>query len=57
MREDDRAESVRVRMEAYQQSTAPLTDYFDRQGLLIDVNARGSPEEIFGRTLKLLEAR
>jgi adenylate kinase len=44
-------------MEAYQRSTAPLTDYFHRQGLLIDVDARGSPEEIFERTLQLLEAR
>jgi adenylate kinase len=53
-REDDRPEAVRVRMEAYQCSTAPLTDYFRKQGLLIEVDAHGSPEEIFQRTLKLL---
>jgi adenylate kinase len=55
-REDDRPESVRVRMEAYQQSTAPLTDHFRRQGLLIEVDAHGTPEEICERTLKLLAA-
>ncbi len=53
-REDDRAESVRVRMAAYQRSTAPLTDYFHRQGLLINVDAHGTPEEIVEKTLKRL---
>ncbi len=55
-REDDRPESVRVRMQAYQRSTAPLTDYFRRQGLLIEVDAHGSPEEILERTRRQLEA-
>ena len=40
-REDDRPESVRVRMEAYDRSTAPLTDYFRKQGLLVQVDAHG----------------
>jgi adenylate kinase len=56
-REDDRPESVQVRMEAYAQSTAPLTDYFQRLGLLITVPAEGSPKTIFQRTLQTLEAR
>ena len=56
-REDDRPESVKVRMEAYAQSTAPLTDYFQRLGLLITVPAEGAPESIFQRTLQTLEAR
>ena len=45
-REDDRPESVRVRMDAYQRSTAPLTDYFRRQGLLIEVDAHGEAVDI-----------
>ena len=55
-REDDRPESVRVRMEAYARSTAPLTDYFQKKGLLVQVDAHGAPEEIFQRTLHLLGA-
>jgi adenylate kinase len=55
-REDDQPESVRVRMEAYQRSTAPLTDYFKKQGLLVQVDAHGSPEEIFQRSLRMLGA-
>jgi adenylate kinase len=53
-REDDRPESVRVRMDAYQKSTAPLADFYRRRQLLISISAEGSPEEIFGRTLKAL---
>ncbi len=55
-REDDRPEAVRVRMEAYQRSTSPLTDYFRKKGLLVEVDAHGAPEEIFQRTLGLLKA-
>jgi adenylate kinase len=56
-REDDRPEAVRVRMEAYERSTAPLIEYYRRRGLLISINADGTPEEIFQRTLNALEAR
>jgi len=57
LREDDRPEAVKVRMEAYHRSTAPLADYYGRKGLLLAVPADGAPEEIYGRTLKALEAR
>jgi adenylate kinase len=55
-REDDRPESIRVRMEAYERSTAPLADYYRRQNLLVSIAAEGSPEEIFQRTLQALKA-
>ena len=56
-REDDRPESVRVRMAAYDRSTAPLTAYFQKKGLLVQVDAHGSPEEIFQRTLSFLDSQ
>ncbi len=56
-REDDRPESVRVRMAAYEKSTAPLAGYYGARGLLVPVSAEGTPEEVFGRTLSSLEAR
>jgi adenylate kinase len=56
-REDDRPESIRVRLEAYQQSTAPLTDYYRKLDLLIPISATGSPEEIFQRSLAALKAK
>jgi adenylate kinase len=56
-REDDRPESVKVRMEVYEQSTAPLTQFYGKLGLLLPVPATGSPDEICNRTLTALEAR
>jgi len=54
-REDDRPESVRVRMEAYERSTAPLADFYRQRKLLLPISADGSPEEIFTRTLDALK--
>lgn len=53
-REDDRPESVRVRMEVYEKSTAPLAEFYRRKGLLIPVSAEGTPEEIFERSVRAL---
>jgi len=56
-REDDRPESVAVRLETYQRSTAPLIDFYRRRGLLINVVATGSPQSVFERTIAALEVR
>ena len=56
-REDDRPEAISVRLEAYQNSTAPLIQFYQKLGLLIPVVAAGSPEEIFERTIAALPAR
>ena len=55
-REDDRPESVKVRMAAYESSTAPLADYYRKQNLLVRVSAEGAPEDIYQRTVKMLDA-
>jgi adenylate kinase len=54
-REDDRPEAVRVRMEAYEKSTAPLADFYRRRNLLVSISAEGSPEEILNRTVQSLQ--
>jgi adenylate kinase len=56
-REDDRPESVRVRMAAYETSTAPLAQFYRARGLLVPVSADGGPEEILKRTLKRLKTK
>ena len=56
-REDDRPESITVRMAAYEKSTAPLIEFYGRLGLLLPVVADGSPEQILERTLVDLEKR
>jgi adenylate kinase len=55
-REDDRPESIRVRMSAYQESTRPLIDYYERAGRLLIITAAGSPADILERSLDALNA-
>jgi adenylate kinase len=50
-REDDRPDSIRVRMAAYETSTAPLVEFYRERDLLLPIRAEGSPETIFERTL------
>ena len=50
-REDDRPESITVRMKAYEDSTAPLVDYYAKAGCLINISADGTPEEVFARCM------
>jgi adenylate kinase len=56
-REDDRPESIRVRMAAYERSTMPLFAFYTARKQLVSVSAEGAPEEIFQRTLSLLAAK
>ncbi len=54
-REDDRPESIKVRLDAYRQSTAPLITFYQRMGLLVQVPADGSAAEVFERTISQLK--
>jgi adenylate kinase len=56
-REDDRPESVKVRMAAYEASTALLASYYRKRHLLVSVPAEGSPEDIYKLTMKTLDVR
>ncbi len=37
-REDDTLESVKNRLEIYESKTKPLLDYYDKQGILYNIN-------------------
>ena len=56
-REDDRPEAIRVRMQAYEISTAPLAAFYRDRDLFISIPAEETPEEIFARTLHALNSR
>lgn len=56
-REDDRPESIEMRLEVYDRSTAPLIEFYKDLGLLTSVEATGTPDEICARTLAALQAR
>ena len=53
-RDDDRPESVRVRMEVYEAETRPLIDFYEPRGKLLRVPAMGTPTEICERAMQLL---
>jgi adenylate kinase len=53
-REDDRPESITVRMRAHQSATRPLADFYNRRGLLVSISADGLPEVINQRTMYAL---
>ena len=56
-REDDRPESITVRMAVYERSTAPLIEFYKALGLLVSVAATGSPDDIYARTIAALRPR
>ena len=56
-REDDQPESISVRLQVYERSTAPLVQFYGNLGLLTPVVAKGSPAEILERTMEQLRAR
>ena len=55
-REDDRPESIKVRLDAYDRSGAPLIDFYKKLGVLLTVPATGSPEALCDRTIAALIA-
>ncbi len=48
-RTDDKAEAIGTRLKVYTESTAPLKDYYQRQGKLVDIDGQGEVESIFSR--------
>jgi adenylate kinase len=48
-RADDKEETIRNRLQVYQQQTAPLIDYYAGRGLLRIVAADGAVDEVYGR--------
>lgn len=54
-RADDNEESVRNRMKVYRDETAPLVAYYRDQGLLAEVDALGSVDEVQERIAKVLQ--
>ena len=48
-RADDNAETVRSRLEAYREQTAPILPYYEAKGSLQAVDGMGSIDDVFGR--------
>jgi len=51
LREDDRPTVVKARLDVYAAQTAPLIEYFGSRGLLVSIDASGSPQQVISRTM------
>ena len=54
-RADDNAETVRSRLKAYREQTAPILPYYEKRGSLDTINGIGSMEEVFDRIKEIVE--
>jgi adenylate kinase len=54
-REDDREETVRKRLEEYQDKTEPLIDYYSGEGLLRDIDGSAGMKEVLGSIRAAIE--
>lgn len=53
-REDDKAEVIQTRLDAYEQSTKPLKAFYQDSGQLVAVDGTGTANEVFARVEKEL---
>jgi len=51
-REDDKPEAVRPRIEIYLEKTVPVLDHYDVEGLVSEIDGRGTIEEISRQVLE-----
>ncbi|MBB1494293.1 adenylate kinase [Propioniciclava sp. MC1595] len=56
-RADDNEESIRHRIEVYHAQTAPLLDVYHDRGLLVEVDAEGTVDEVRERITGSLDAK
>jgi len=55
-RDDDKEEVIARRLEVYNEQTAPIIDFYRREGLLVTIPAMGPVDEITQRAITALNA-
>ena len=55
-RADDNLETVKNRLDVYHNQTAPLRDYYQKQGLYRAIEGLGAIDDIFGRICAVIDA-
>jgi adenylate kinase len=53
-RDDDREETIRHRIDVYQQQTSPLIAFYADEGILLGIDATGPVEEVTERAMNAL---
>ena len=54
---DDAPDVVQGRLRVYEAQTAPVLEHYRGRGLLVDVDGRGTPDEVEGRIVEAVERR
>ncbi|OYV03534.1 adenylate kinase [candidate division bacterium WOR-3 4484_18] len=54
-REDDREDVIRKRLDVYYRETVPLVEYYRRNGLLEEIDATGTIDEVFAQIREKIE--
>ncbi len=54
IRDDDRPQTVRNRLEVYRKKTQALVDYYEKRGLLVRVDGNGDLEQVANRVLQAM---
>jgi adenylate kinase len=55
LRDDDKPETVKKRLDVYHKQTQPLIDYYQKDGVLVKVDGTQEIDTIFSQIQKLLE--
>ena len=55
-RADDQPEAIHTRLRLYAERTAPVIGYYQSQNLLKEINAVGTPDEVFARCIAAVES-
>jgi adenylate kinase len=55
-REDDKPETVRHRIEVYNEQTAPLIEYYREKDILVEINGKQPIEDVFADIMKAVKA-
>lgn len=56
-RADDTRETISRRLQVYEEATRPLLDYYRGRGLLVEVDASQSPDDVTAAVLSAIEER
>jgi adenylate kinase len=57
MRSDDQPESIRKRLEVYEETTSPLLDYYEKKGVLSVISASLSVQEVAAQVNSILKGK
>ena len=54
LRDDDKPETVKKRLDVYHEQTQPLIDFYKKEGILVTVDGTQSMDKVFEDILKVL---